>query len=151
MKFSIKSSNFWVNGLNFVLSVVALAGVALPQNPNSLSTEIVNTLDTSGIIAVSGLLILNVISPIYHAVIKNTFSLKGVFASSNFYIQAGTFAASALVLWGVELPSGTVEQIVGAIYAKDYAGLLIVLFTNLFNPLIRFLKDRKAPAEPVAG
>lgn len=149
--FSLQSPNLWVNILNLVLSVIAIAGVELPQNPNSLSLDIVNTLNTSGVIAVLGLVFVNVASPIYHAVIKNKFSLKNVLASSNFYIQAGTLALAALAYWGLYLPDGTVEQVVGYIFAKDYGSLLGVLFLNVFNPLIRFLKDRKAQGAPAVG
>ncbi len=141
--FSANSSNFWVNVLNFILATIAIAGVQLPANPNSISLDIINTLNTSGVIAVIGMVVLNVASPIYHAFIKNSFNLKGVLGSRNFWVQAGTLAVSALMLVQIEIPTGSVEQIVGAIYAKDYASLLTAIFLNVINPLIRWFKDRK--------
>ena len=39
---------------------------------------------------------------------------------------------------------GTVEQIVGAVYAKDWGTLTFVLFSNVLNPLIRWFKDKYA-------
>lgn len=143
-KFSGKSSNFVVNILNFVLGALALSGVNLPSDPATITTDLANTLSSTGWVAVVGLVILNIVSPLYHAFKDKTFSLKGILSSSNFWVQAGTLASSLIVLLGIALPTGTAEQIVGAVYAKDWAGLAIVLFTNVLNPLIRWFKDKVA-------
>lgn len=141
-KFSTQSSNFWVNVANVLLSVVAMAGVNLPADPATITGDFSTTLSSTGWIAAVGILAINVISPIYHAFLKGSFSLNGVFSSSNFWIQVGSLAASALVLVGLAFPAGTVEEIVGAVYAKDWSALLVILFSNVLNPLIRFFKDR---------
>lgn len=148
--FSFQSSNLWVNILTFILGAVALAGVELPTNPNSISLDIVNTLSSSGVIAVIGIVLINVANPIYHAVIKSSFNFKAMVGSPNFWINAGSLGASLLVLVGLEFPNGTIEQIVGAIYSKDYSALLFVLFSNVMNPLIRWFRDRKAEPVPAA-
>ena len=144
--FSAKSPNLWINVLNFVLATIAIAGVELPANPQSISTDIVNTLSQSGYIAVAGIVLLNVANPIYYAFIKNSFNFKAILSSSNFWIQAGTLGVSLLVLLGLVIPDGTVEQVVGAIYANDYSGLVVVMFTNIVNPVIRWLKNRNQKA-----
>jgi hypothetical protein len=48
------------------------------------------------------------------------------------------------------VPDGTAEQIVSAMYAKDWGVLLSVLAINILNPLIRFLKEIK-DIEPAEG
>lgn len=148
-KFSAGSSNFLVNILNFLLGALALSGVSFPTDPANITLDLANTLSSTGWVAVVGLVIVNIVSPLYHAFKDKTFSFKGILSSSNFWIQAGTLAASLIVLLGITFPTGTVEQIVGAVYAKDWAGLAIVLFTNVLNPLIRWFKDKVA-ATPAA-
>lgn len=143
-KFSATSSNFLVNLFNVVLSIIAMAGVTLPADPSTITGDFTNTLSTGGWIAAIGLLIVNVASPLYHAFVKGTFSFTGLLSSSNFWIQIGTLAASALLLVGLTFPAGTVEQIVGAVYAKDWGTLTFVLFSNVLNPLIRWFKDKYA-------
>lgn len=143
-KFSAGSSNFLVNILNFLLSSLALSGVELPADPASISGDIVNALSPTGWIAVVGIIAINVISPIYHAFLKGSFSLKGLLSSSNFWIQFGTLLAAAVALFGLILPAGTTEQVVGAVYAKDWTTLAIILFTNIITPLVRFFKDKVA-------
>lgn len=149
--FSFSSSNLWVNAITFVLATVALAGVQLPANPNSLSLDIVNTLNNAGFIAVIGIIALNVANPIYHAFLKGEINFKGVLGSPNFWINAGSLAAGVLVLFGLEFPNGTVEQIVGAIYSKDYSALLFVVFSNVMNPLIRWFRDKANATPAVVG
>ena len=143
-KFSTQSSNFWVNAANVLLSIIAMAGVTLPADPSTITGDFTNTLSTGGWIAAIGLLIVNVASPLYHAFVKGTFSFTGLLSSSNFWIQIGTLAASALLLVGLAFPAGTVEQIVGAVYAKDWGTVTFVLFSNVLNPLIRWFKDKYA-------
>lgn len=143
-KFSASSTNFLVNVLNFLLATLAIAGVTLPADPSAITNDLQNTLSASGWVAVVGMVIVNVVNPIYHAFVKGRFSLTGIFSSSNFWIQLGTLLVSLLVLLGIEILPGTVEDVVGAIYAKDWVGLAVVLFTNVLNPLIRYLKDRFA-------
>jgi hypothetical protein len=53
-------------------------------------------------------------------------------------------------LYGFTVPDGTAEQIVSAMYAKDWGVLLSVLAINILNPFIRFLKEIK-DIEPAEG
>jgi len=141
-KFSATSSNFVVSVINFLLGALALSGVQFPSDPASITADLANTLSSTGWVAVVGLVIVNIVSPLYHAFLKGSFSLKGLLSSPNFWIQAGTLAISLIVLLGIAIPAGTADQIVGAVYAKDWGGLAIVLFTNVLNPLIRWFKDK---------
>lgn len=148
-KFSATSSNFLVNILNTILAIVAMAGVTFPTDPATITGDITNTLSTSGWIAAVGLIALNVLSPIYHAFLKGSFSLVGILSSSNFWIQIGSLIASGLLLLGLSFPAGTVDQIVGAVYSKDWGTLAVILFTNVLNPLIRFFKDKFSAGQSV--
>lgn len=141
--FSLNSSNLWVNIITFILASVALAGVELPANPNSISLDIVNTLNSAGVIAVAGIILLNVANPIYHAFVKSSFDFKAMVGSPNFWVNLGSLIAGLAVLVGISFPDGTVEQIVGAIYSKDFSALALTLFTNVLNPLIRYFRDKK--------
>lgn len=150
-KFSASSSNFWANVLNTVLAVIAMAGVQLPTDPAIITADLTNTLTTSGWIAAVGLVALNILSPIYHAFARGSFSLVGILSSSNFWIQIGSLIASGLLLLGLSFPAGTVDQIVGAVYSKDWGTLAVILFTNVLNPLIRFFKDKFSAGQSVTA
>lgn len=148
--FSTTSSNFWVNILTFVLATIALAGVELPATPDALASNISNTLSTSGWVALIGVIILNVGNPLYHAFMRKTFNLKAILGSSNFWINVASLGFALAVMGGVMIPDGTAEEIVGAIYGRDWTALAIILFTNVINPLVRFFRD-KAQANPTGA
>lgn len=144
--FSTSSSNFWVNIFNLVLSALAISGVQFTQPTLNTAAEIVNTFSTTGIVAVIGLVLINVGSPVYHAFIKKSFNFKALLGSTNFWIQFVSAAIAAALLFGLEIPTGTSEQLVGAVFARDWTGLAFVFLSNILNPLIRFFKN-KAPQE----
>lgn len=148
--FSTTSSNFWVNILTFILATVALAGVELPTTPDALATDISNTLSTSGWIALLGVIILNVVNPLYHAFARKTFNVKAILGSPNFWVNVASLVFALAVMGGVMIPTGTAEEIVGAIYGRDWTALAIILFTNVINPVVRFFRDR-AQANPTGA
>lgn len=140
--FSAGSSNLWVNVINLILSGIAIAGVALPQTPAEITAELSTTLSSTGWIAVIGLIIVNIGSPLYHALVKGPFNLKAILGSSNFWVQAFSLLSAFVASFGIIFPAGTGDQLVGAIYAKDWFSLGFVLVTNIMNPLIRYFRDR---------
>lgn len=140
--FSTGSSNLWVNVINLILSGIAIAGVALPQTPAEITAELSTTLSSTGWIAVIGLIIVNIGSPLYHALAKGSFNFKAILGSSNFWVQVFSLVSALVASFGIIFPSGTGDQLVGAIYAKDWFTLGFVLVTNIMNPLIRWFRDR---------
>lgn len=146
-KFSFKSTNLWVNILNLALGALAISGVQFSQPTGDTAADIVNTLNSTGVIAVVGLVILNIVSPVYHAAIKNQFNFKALLSSSNFWVQFGAVAVSALMLLGIDIPTGTPDQVVEAVFARDWTGLAFILLSNVMNPLIRFFKELKRKDE----
>ena len=62
-----------------------------------------------------------------------------------------TAILESAVLFGFTVPDGTADQIVAAVYAKDWGVLISVLGLNVINPLVRFLKDQQAAIQADAN
>jgi hypothetical protein len=142
--FTASNPNFIARIIIFVLSVFTLIGVQFPSSPEAIADNITTTVSTSGIIAVAGILLVSVIMPIYNLVrTKPKITISTIFGNPNFWIYAGSFAFGLLVLVGIHIPEGTAAELVGAIWAKDWAALSTIAFTNIIDPVIRYFLDRK--------
>lgn len=149
--FSVTSKNLWFQISLLILGIVAGLGVKLPSDPAAIADNIVNTLSTSGIYAVIGILVVSVIGPIYNFVnTKPKLSLSAFVGDPNNWVYIGSFVASLLVLVGIPIPDGTAAQIVNAIFVKDWAALAAVFVGSVLTPLVRFFMDRanKPAAQP---
>jgi hypothetical protein len=73
---------------------------------------------------------------------RKTFDLKAILGSPNFWVNVASLVFAAAIMGGIMIPQGTAEEVVGAIYGRDYTSLAIILFTNVINPLVRFFRDR---------
>lgn len=145
--FSASNLNFWARLLIFVFSVLALMGIKFPSDPTTLATDISTSLTTSGFIAVSGILIVSVLMPIYNFVrTKPKISFWSLVGSANFWIYAGSFLFGLAVMLGINIPSGTAELLVGAAYAKDWTALFSIALANVLDPLVRWFMDKKKAA-----
>ena len=145
VNFTASNPNFIARLLIFALSILALIGVQFPTGAEELTEQITTTISTSGFYSVIGLLAISVIMPIYNLIkMKPKITLSSIIGNPNFWIYAGTFFFGILVLVGINIPEGTAEALVGAIYAKDWAGLFTIALANIIDPLIRFFKDRNA-------
>jgi len=145
--FSWSSKNLWMQVIILTLSIVAGLGVELPANPADIAGSIVNTLSTSGVYAVAGILIVSVIGPVYNFIrTKPKLTLSGVLGDPNNWVYFGSFAVSLLVMVGINVPGGTAEQVVNAIFVKDWAALVTLIFGNLISPLIRYFIDKNKTA-----
>jgi hypothetical protein len=146
MQTNFKSSNlnFVARLIIFALSVLALIGVKFPDDPTTVGTDIATTLSTGGFIAVVGILAVSVIMPIYNfARTKPKVNIWSVLGSPNFWIYAATFVFGILTLNGINIPEGTSEQLIAAIYAKDWTNLATIAIANILDPLIRYFRDKR--------
>ena len=144
--FSSSNPNFWARLLIFAFSVIALLGVQIPD-PTALTDNIVTTISGGSAYAVIGILIVSVIMPIINFVrSKPKLDLYAIIGSPNFWIYFASFILGSLVLLGIDIPDGTAEQLVGAIFAKDWGGLATIAFANLADPFIRWWRDKRQTA-----
>lgn len=142
--FNASNLNFWARLLIFVLSVLAMIGIKFPDDPTAIATDITTSISTSGFIAVVGILAVSVIMPIYNFVkTKPKLTAAAIFGSPNFWIYLLSFVFGVAVIVGINVPDGTAEQVISAIYAKDWTALFTVAVTNIVDPLIRWFRDRR--------
>ena len=140
--FDPKSPGFLYSVIAAALTIFAASGVTFPKAPGDLSTELVSSFSTGGVYALIGVIVASVIFPIYNAIQAKTFSFKGVFSRNLTWIAIGNLIAAGIALTGFVLPSGTAEQIIGAVSMKDWGGLISILGLTVVNTLIRFLKEK---------
>lgn len=140
--FDAGSPGFLYSIITAALAIFAASGVTFPKAPADLGTELVSSFSTGGIYALIGIIIASVAFPIYNAVKAGTLSFSGVFSRNLTWIAIGNAVAAGIALTGFVLPSGTTEQIIGAISMKDWGGLISILGLTVVNTLIRFLKEK---------
>ena len=143
--FSTSSKNFWFQIVLFALSIAAGLGIDLPSSPEVITGDLINTLSSSGLYAVMGILIVSVVGPVYNFIkSKPKLSLSTFLADANNWVYIVSFAASLLVLVGVAIPDGTAQEIVRAVMVKDWAAVGSVGLSAIIVPLVRFFIDRAA-------
>lgn len=143
--FSASNLNFWARLMIFGFSVLSLIGIKFPDNPTDMTVDITTSLTTGGFIGVVGILAISVIMPIYNFVrSKPKINFLALIGSPNFWIYAGSFVFGIAVLFGINIPDGTAEQLVGAAYAKDWTLLFSIAVANIFDPIVRWFKDKRA-------
>ena len=142
--FDASNLNFWARLLIFILSVLTLIGVKFPDSPQVIGEQVTTLISSSGFYAVLGILAVSIIMPIYNLIrTKPKITAATVFGNPNFWIYLLSFLFGIGVLFGVGIPDGTADQIIGAIYSKDWVGLATIAFTNIIDPLIRWFRDKK--------
>lgn len=144
--FDAGSPAFTYSVIVALLSIFAAAGVQLPQDPAALATDITTSLNGSNYFALIGVLASSFILPLF-----NFFKAQGKSVGQKIWFgltRSSTLVAllnalfAGLVLSGFTLPSGTSDQIVNAIVAKDWMGLISVWALTVGNTLIRYFRDR---------
>lgn len=124
-----------------ILGIFAAFGVVFPITVTELGGQITTSLTTGGIYAVIGIIISSVIFPVW-----NRFKYGGpIMASTLTWIALANIALSVIALTGFTLPAGTVEQVIGAVQAKDYFALISIVATTIIPAIVRFIKSRKPP------
>jgi len=144
--FDAASPGFLYSIIAGVLTIFAVSGVHFPDSAQILAGQITTTLSTGGIYAIIGVIISSVAFPIYNAVKSGLkFSLHTIFSSTLTWIALGNIVLSLLALTGLVLPAGTLEQIIGAVKAKDWIALGSLMVTSIIPTIIRWIKRRQAP------
>lgn len=141
-KFDPKSTGFIASITYAILAAFAATGIEFPKDPAQIAGDFETTLSSGGIFAVTGLLVTAIIFPVWNFVKKGgKINAKLILGNTTFWISFVTAILGLAALYGFTVPDGTAEQIVGAVYAKDWGVLLSVLAINVLNPFIRFLKE----------
>lgn len=148
-QFSASSRNLWLQVVLFALAIMAGLGIQLPSSPEAIAGDIVNTFTNSGIYAVVGILVVSVIGPVYNFIkSKPRLSFAAFIADPNNWVYFVSFLASLAVIAGIAIPPGTAENLVSAVFARDWAAVASVAVGSVVVPLVRFLIDRaNKPAE----
>lgn len=145
--FDFASPGFLYSAIVTTLTLLALAGVQFPDNPADTATDLVNLLSTSGFWALIGVAASSILFPIYNAYKKGNLTFKGVFSNVLTYVALGVLFFDGLALLGLNFPAGTAEQLVYAVFAKDWTALISLLFTVILPTVVRFIKSKQGVQE----
>jgi len=140
--FDAGSPGFLYSVITAALTIFAGMGVAFPKIPVELGSDIVNSFNTGGVYALIGVIVASVVFPIYNAISAGTFSLKGIFSRNLTWIAIGNALVAGLALTGFVLPDGTPEQVVGAVSAKDWMGVVSIVALTVGNTILRLIKQK---------
>jgi hypothetical protein len=141
--FDSTSPGFLYTVIVSALAILAFAGVDLPAKPAEIAGEVTTLLSTGGFYAILGVVVASIAFPIWNAVKNKKLSFDGIFSSTLTWIALGNILFAGLALTGFLLPEGTVEQIVYAVEAKDWASIISMLVTTIIPAVVRFIKDKK--------
>ena len=141
--FNAASPGFLYTVIVTALTLLALAGGQFPDNPTDTATDLVNLLSTSGFWALIGVAASSIFFPVYNAWKKGDLSFKGIFSNVLTYVALGVLAFDAMALFGLNFPDGTAENLVYAVFAKDWSSLISILVTVVLPTVVRFIKDKK--------
>ena len=148
--FDTSSLGFRYSVIVAILTAFASMGVVFSKGPADLAGSIETSLGAGGLYAVIGVLISSVLFPIVNFFTAGGKFSWAVFKKGSVVISLLTIIPSALMLTGFALPDGTVEQIYGAVQARDWMGLVSILALTVGNTLIRYLREKKRLADATA-
>lgn len=142
--FDTKSPGFLNAAITTLLTLVAAGGIQFNQDPATISDTLINTFSTGGIYALFGVILSNIILPVYNFIQSGLkFSLRAIFSLNTSWIALGNLLAAALALTGFILPDGTAEQMVFAISIKDWMSLGSIFLLTVGNTILRLIKDKQ--------
>lgn len=141
--FNASSPGFVYTVLVSALTILALAGVQFPDNPADIALDLSNLLSTSGFWALIGVAVSSIAFPIYNAWKKGDLSFKGIFSNTLTWVAIAVLVFDGLALFGLNFPAGTAEQLVYAVFAKDWSSLISIIVTVIFPAVVRFIKESK--------
>jgi cytochrome bd-type quinol oxidase subunit 2 len=143
-KFDAKSPGFIASVTYVLLAALAATGVEFPSDPQSVAGDFETTLNSGGIFAVVGLLVSSIVFPTWNFIKKGgKISGKVILSNNTFWISVATAALSVALLFGFTVPDGTAEQVVAAVYAKDWGVIFTMIVIPLFNTLIKYFKHKQ--------
>lgn len=145
MKKSIfQSSNFWTNVFTIILSVFFLNGVEIPvDSPENLAQAFVEHNWAEFV----GLILVNLANPIYHIFKKKPDNFWSFLKSVNFWVNVMTLGISVAVFFGIQIPENTGRAIIDLITSGDINSLVLLVFTNIVNPIYHFFKSKQEVPE----
>lgn len=141
-KFSASSPGFLYTVIVLILTALAAAGVQFPSTPEQITGDIITGLSSSGVWAISGMIITSILFPFYNAY-KKGLKWYDILGSTATWIAFGNAVFGLLLLAGIMIPDGTAEAVVGAIQQKDWGNLFNLFLVNILTPVIRWIKDKK--------
>ena len=141
--FNASSPGFLYTVIVTALTLLALAGVQFPDNPADTATDLVNLLSTSGFWALIGVAASSIFFPIYNAWKKGNLTFGGIFSNVLTWVALAVLAFDAMALFGLNFPAGAAEQLVYAVFAKDWSSLISILVIVVLPTVVRFVKDKK--------
>jgi short subunit fatty acids transporter len=143
--FDTKSSGFALSILTLIFGLLTVLGIDLPDNPNALAGEIVNSVSTLGWVGLFGAVgsgVAGIVVQVYNRVRSNTLSLNSLFSSVNTWIYVATFLGSIAAIYGLNLPSESLTDLVLKLSNADYFGAFAAI-APLISTIIRFIRDQK--------
>lgn len=145
-KFDASSYPFLYSLIIAFLTMFAATGVKFPGSATDLAGQITTGLSSGGFYAIVGVIITSLIFPLFNffVTLKGKFSFSTVFSKTSTWIAWGNAALAGVALTGFTLPDGTVEQIIGAVQAKDWMALISIFALTVGNTILRYLKKQNA-------
>lgn len=142
--FDAGSPGFIASIITAILTITGLAGIEYPQLPADIADQLVSTFNESGVYAVVGILIVNIVAPIWNFIRKKEkLNWKNVFGSVTTWLSLAGVAISGFLLFNLQIPTDAPGQIAGAITARNWSLLGSLLVVTLIIPVIRWIRDRK--------
>lgn len=143
-QFSSTNPNFIAMMLIALLGLATSAGIQFPKAPDELAGDIVNTFTTGGYFSLIGILGISIVMPIWNYVRGKSYPTVREFFSKVNTITYIVIAVLALVgLFGIPVLYTNAGDIAIAIYSKDWAAAIGVIFTSVLQPLFRWLIDKR--------
>lgn len=142
--FDAGSPGFIASIITAVLTITGIAGIEYPQLPADIADQLVSTFNESGVYAVVGILIVNIVAPIWNFIRKKEkLNWKNVLGSVTTWLSLAGVAISGFLLFNLEIPTDAPGQIAGAITARNWSLLGSLLVVTVIVPVIRWIRDRK--------
>ncbi len=140
--FKFDSPGFIYSAIVSVLTVLALAGVKFPENPEQIAGEINTLIGSGGFFALIGVAVSSIAFPIWNAYQKKNLSIRGIWKNTLTWVAFAVLLFDGLALIGLNFPEGTAQNLVYYIFAKDWTALFSMIVTVIIPTVVRFIKDK---------
>lgn len=131
---------------NFFVNLITVLFIALNANdagiPLDLAPEAYEAIRSGNLTLILVTLLPNLINPITK-VFGKPFSWSFL-SSQNFIINMATVVLLGVSGLGILFPDNAAQQLIEAIFGKDFQTIAIALVINIVNPIYIWFKNRKA-------
>lgn len=144
--FNAGSAHLLISALTVFFGVIALFGVNLPAEPIDMANQVVTIVTDSGVwglFGVMGSTLVGIFVAVYNKAKSGQISFASIFGNVNLYIYVAGFVTALLAYFNINVPADALPSLVHKIAAGDYFGSIGIIVTNLLNPIIRFIRDRR--------